>query len=90
MKKQTMKLWEVYTPAKMLRAKPKQYKVMGMEAYYKERKCFYGSVIVDKHHKILDGYVIYYTAKKNKIEDIPVTVVTRMDRLKSFLRKVVK
>lgn len=90
MNKQIMKIWDVHAPVKMLRSKPKQYKVIGMEEYYKRNKSFYGSVVVDKHHNIIDGYVIYYVAKKNKIEDIPVLVVSRMDRLKRFLRRVVR
>lgn len=43
--KTNMKMWEVFVPKKMLGSKPKEYKVMGMEAYYRKYrkilwKCF--------------------------------------------------
>lgn len=88
MERTTLNLWDITVPAKLLVGKPKLYKVMGMEAYLKKYKHFYGSIIVDKNYKILDGYVIYYTAKKNKINQVPVTVVTTKDRIKHFLKRL--
>ena len=71
-----MKLWDLQVPPKMLQSKPKLYKIMGMEAYYKKHKHFYGSIIVDTNYRILDGYVVFYTAKKLKVNDVPVKIVT--------------
>lgn len=88
MERKMMKIWDINVPTKMLTTKPKKYKVMGMEAYLKQYKHFYGSIIVDTHYKILDGYVIYYTAKQNKITDVPVEIVTKRDRIKHLLKKI--
>ena len=85
-----MKLWDLQVPPKMLQSKPKLYKIMGMEAYYKKHKHFYGSIIVDTNHKILDGYVIFYTAKKLKINDVAVKIVTKKDRIKFLLKNIIK
>lgn len=90
MEDKLMKIWDVNVPRKLLTAKPKLYKIMGMEAYYKKYDHFYGSIIVDKHYNIIDGYVIYYVAKKNKIHDVPVRIVSTKDRIRHFWRKVVK
>lgn len=83
-----MDISKINVPKKMVDKKPKLYKVMGMEAYLKKYHSFYGSVIVDKNYNVLDGYVIYYVAKKNEISKIPVTIVTRMDRIKRLLRRI--
>ena len=85
-----MKVWDLVVPSKMKQCRPKKYKVMGMEAYYKKYKHFYGSIIVDTNYRILDGYVIFYTAKKMKINDVPVTVVTKKERFKHFLKKILR
>lgn len=85
-----MKLWDLQVPSKMLQAKPKLYKIMGMEAYYKKHKHFYGSIIVDTNHKILDGYVVFYTAKKLKVNDVPVKIVTIKDRIGFLFRRIIK
>lgn len=88
MERKMMKIWEINVPTRMLTTKPKKYKVMGMEAYLKQYKHFYGSIVVDTNYKILDGYVIYYTAKQKKITDVPVEIVTKIDRIKHFVRKL--
>lgn len=90
MERKKMKLWDLQVPAKMTQYKPKLYKVMGMEAYYKKFGHFYGEIVVNKNYKILDGYVIFYTAKKLKVYDVPVRVVTRMDMLKKLLKRILK
>lgn len=90
MERKSMKLWDLQIPSKMLQCKPKLYKVMGMKAYYKKYGHFYGELIVDTNYKILDGYVIFYTAKEMRIFDVPVKIVTRKDRIKYFVRKVLK
>ncbi len=90
MEKTNMKVWDLVVPSKMTQRKPKQYKVMGMEAYYKKYKHFYGSLIVDTNFNIIDGYVILYTAKKMKINDVPVTIVTKKDRLKHFFKNILR
>lgn len=90
METKNMKLWDLQVPSKMLQSKPKLYKIMGMEAYYKKHKHFYGSIIVNTNYKILDGYVIFYTAKKLKVNDVPVRIVTKTDRIKFLFRKIIK
>lgn len=89
MKRTSMKIWDIIIPSKMTSSKPKLYKVMGMKAYYRKYKHFYGSVIIDsKSHTVLDGYVIVYTAKEMKINDIPVTIVTKRERFTRFLKRI--
>lgn len=90
MERKTMKLWDIMVPAKMTQCKPKAYKLMGMRTYYNKHKHFYGEIIVNKNYKLLDGYVVYYTAKEMKVYDVPVKVVTNKDRLKYYLRRVLK
>lgn len=75
-------------PKKMEQSRPKAYKVMGMEAYYKKHKHFYGSIVVTQNLEILDGYVIYYTAKKNGIKQVPIEIVSASDRIKHFFKKL--
>lgn len=82
---------KIIVPDKMKDAKPKKYKIMGMEAYYKKYKHYYGNVIVDKNFKIIDGYVIYYTAKNIlKQNVVPVEVVTTSDRIKHFVKNILR
>lgn len=90
MERKNMKLWDLQIPSKMTRCKPKLYKVMGMEAYYKKYGHFYGEIIVNTNYKILDGYVVFYTAKKMKIFDVPVRVVTKRERLKYFIKGLLR
>lgn len=90
METRNVNLWDLNVPTGMLKHSPKKYKIMGMEAYYKKYKHFYGNIIVDKNYKILDGYVIYCTAKKMRINNVPIKVVNRKDRLRFLLRKVVR
>lgn len=75
-------------PKKMEQSKPKAYKVMGMETYYKKHKHFYGSIVVTENLKILDGYVIYYTAKKMGIKQVPIEIVSASDRIRHFFKKI--
>lgn len=88
MEKKDINIWDVYVPDKFLTGRPKEYKIMGMEAYHKRYKKFCGRILVDKNGTLLDGYVIYYVAKKNKINKVPVTIVSRMDRFKHFIKGV--
>lgn len=90
MEKKTVNLWDINVPQGMLISKPKIYKLMGMEAFYKRYKKFCGRIIVDKHYNIIDGYVIYCTAKRLKVNQVPVTVVSRMDRFKHFCKGVIR
>lgn len=78
----------VEIPKKLEKSKPKLYKIMGMEAYYKKYGHFYGNIIINKHCKLLDGYVIYYTAKKLDVQDVPILMVNTRDRIKHFLRRL--
>ena len=80
---QKFDLDEITIPKKMKKAKPKLYKIMGMEAFYKKYKTFYGSVILSKNYELLDGYVVYYTAKKMKIKQVPVVI---LNTLKDYTR----
>ena len=85
------KIDKIIVPDKMKKAKPKKYKTMGMEAYYKKYKHYYGNVIVDKNFKIIDGYVVYYTAKYIlKQNVVPVEVVTTTDRIKHFIQSILR
>ena len=85
------KIDKIIVPDKMKKAKPKKYKTMGMEAYYKKYKHYYGNVIVDKNFKIIDGYVVYYTAKYIlKQNVVPVEVVTTTDRIKHFIESILR
>lgn len=85
------KIDKIIVPDKMKKAKPKKYKTMGMEAYYKKYKHYYGNVIVDKNFKIIDGYVVYYTAKYIlKQNAVPVEVVTTTDRIKYFIKSILR
>lgn len=82
---------KIIVPKKMKDAKPKKYKVMGMEAYFKKEKHYYGNIVVDKKFRILDGYVVYYTAKNIFNHTmVPVEIVTKMDRIKHFVRKIMR
>ena len=54
MEKLIVEINKIIVPDKMKDAKPKKYKIMGMEAYYKKYKHYYGNVIVDKNFKIID------------------------------------
>ena len=90
MERKTVKIWMINVPKRISKTKPKKYKVMGMEAFYKQNHQFYGSIVVNKKYKLLDGYVVYYTAMKNKIWDVPIEVVSIFDRIKKFFRKRVK
>lgn len=90
MERKTMNIRDLIVPYKMKKYTPKKYKVMGMEAYHKKYKHFYGSVIVDKNFKIIDGYVIFYTAKRIKVYEVPVTIVSKKDRLKHFIKGVLR
>lgn len=87
MKRGTMPIGLIKVPKKMESSRPKIYKIMGMKQFYKTRKHFYGSILVDKNCTILDGYVIYYTAKLLGITDVPVTMVSRYDRFKHSIKK---
>lgn len=74
-------------PKKMQRSKPKLYKTIGMEVYYKRYGHFYGNIIIDTKCRLLDGYVIYCTAKKLGVQDAPILMVTRRDRIKHFIKR---
>ena len=67
MEKKDINIWDIYVPDKFLTGRPREYKIMGMEAYHKKYKKFCGRILIDKNGTLLDGYVIYYVAKKNKI-----------------------
>ena len=90
MERKTVKLWDLQVPTKMLRTRPKLYKMMGMKAYYKEYGHFYGEIIVDTNYKILDGYVLYWTAKEMRKYDVPIKIVTKKDRIKHLIRRTFK
>ena len=90
MERKTVKLWDLQVPTKMLRTRPKLYKMMGMKAYYKEYGHFYGEIIVDTNYKILDGYVLYCTAKEMRKYDVPIKIVTKKDRIKHLIRRAFK
>jgi hypothetical protein len=81
----------ITVPKSMKSAKPKLYKLMGMEAYYKKYNHYYGEIIVNEDLKILDGYVIYYTAKNIfKQNTVPVKVVTKKERFVHFIRRILR
>ena len=81
-------------PKKFKKMKPKAYKIMGMKEYYKKTGHFYGKIIVDRKFRILDGYVIYCTAKLLRVSNVPIVMVNRWDRfvhfIKNHCRKVVE
>ena len=62
MERKTVNIQDIYIPDKFLMGRPREYKIMGMEAYHKRYKKFCGRILVDKNYKLLDGYVIYYVA----------------------------
>lgn len=78
---------DIKVPNKMKSKKPKAYKVLGMKEYYKQNKHFYGSIIVNSNLKILDGYVVYYTAKEMNIDRVPITILSVEDRIINFFKK---
>ena len=46
---------------------------------------------MDKNFKIIDGYVVYYTAKNIlKQNVVPVEVVTTSDRIKHFVKNILR
>lgn len=90
MERKTVELWDLLVPTKMLRTKPKLYKIMGMKAYYKKYGHFYGEIIVDTNYKILDGYVLYCTAKEMRQYNVPIKIVTKKDRVTYFFRRILK
>lgn len=91
MERMMVNIDKIVVPKKMKDAKPKKYKVMGMEAYFKKEKHYYGNIVVDKKFRIIDGYVVYYTAKNVfKHTMVPVERVTTMDRIKHSIKRIMR